>query len=120
MRTFTPLLLVIVVVVAVLGMPLVLMGPMHQEMGCPWGMGQTAICATSVLAHIQHWQAVFSIILVELLAVAALTIFAFRHWQLSVLPNRSFQRIRYRNSTPNRPTLLQELFAQGILHPKSF
>lgn len=119
-RTFTPLLLTIVVIVAVLGLPLLLASPVHHDMGCPFMSGQMAICAASVLQHIKHWQVAFAATLAELLLVAALALFALRQWELAALPERTFERIRARSRIPDRPTLLQELFSRGILNPKGF
>ncbi len=114
-RTYTPLLLAIVVIVAVLGMPVLLASPMHQEIGCPFMSGQTAICTSTVLEHLRHWQTAFATILAELLLIAALALAVMRQWRLS-LPEKRCERIRPRSRTPDRPTLLQELFSQGLLN----
>lgn len=118
LRAYVPFLLVIIVIVAVLGMPLFLASPMHHEMGCPFMSGQAAICATNILGHIQHWQTAFATILAEIFAIAALAFIALYQWRMIVLPERSFARIRIRSRTPARPTLLQELFSGGILNRK--
>ncbi|MSU73549.1 hypothetical protein EXS56_00210 [Candidatus Kaiserbacteria bacterium] len=118
LRAYTPLLLVIIVIVALLGMPLLLASPMHHEMGCPFVSGETAFCATSILEHITHWQTAFATVLAEMLAVAALALVALYQRRVVVLPGRSFARIRIRSRTPLRPTLLQELFSRGILNRK--
>ena len=97
-------------------MPLMLANPMHHEIGCPFAMGQTAICATSVLEHLQHWQIAFASIFAELLVIAALALVAVRYWELAALPEPSFARIRLRSCAPNKPTLFQELFSRGILN----
>ncbi|PIR84040.1 hypothetical protein COU18_01380 [Candidatus Kaiserbacteria bacterium CG10_big_fil_rev_8_21_14_0_10_51_14] len=118
-HTYLPLLFTIVVIAAVLGMPLILSSSMHYEMGCPFMSGQTAICVSPVLEHLRHWQTAFATILAELLLIAALTLLAMRQWYL-LLPEKRFERIRTRSRAPDRPTLLQELFARGILNPKIF
>ncbi len=117
---YTPLLLVVIVVIALLGMPLMLASSAHHEMDCTFMSGHMALCAMNVLQHIQHWQAAFAAILVELLLVAALAGIAMRQWEAVTLPERDFARIRIQNRVPARPTLLQELFSRGILHSKGF
>ena len=115
---YTPLLLVIVLVVAVLGMPLLLASPTHHEIGCPFLSGQAALCASNVLEHVRHWQTAFAAIFAEMLSIAALTLLVALQWGGGALPERSFARIRMRARVPARPTLLQELFSQGILNRK--
>jgi xanthine/uracil/vitamin C permease (AzgA family) len=109
---------VIVVIVAVLGMPLMLASPLHQETGCPFALGQTAMCATSTLEHMKHWQTAFATILAEMLIIVALALVALRQWKIVALPERSFARIQMRSRVPDRPTLFQELFTRGILNRK--
>ena len=114
---YTPLLLVVVVIVALLGMPLVLAGPMHHEMGCPFMSGQAALCVTSILEHIKHWQTAFAAVLFEIFTLCALALFLQRPLLGMLLAP---ERIRWRAHTdsPARPTLLQELYARGILNRK--
>lgn len=118
LRTYAPLILVIVVIVALLGMPLMLSSPLHHEMGCPFVPGQVALCATNIFEHITHWQTAFAMILAEILAVVALVLVALYQWRLVAPPEPGFARIRMRRRVPERPTLLQELFSQGILNRK--
>lgn len=118
LRAYTPFLIGLVVLVAVLRMPLMLATPMHHEIGCPFAMGQAALCATSVLEHVRHWQIAFASILAQLLVIAALALITLREWQRLVLPDRSFARVRLRPRAPDRPTLFQELFSRGILNRK--
>ena len=118
LQAYTPLLLVIIVIVALLGMPLLLASPMHHEMGCPFTSGEAIFCATNFLQHITHWQTAFAIVLGEILVIAALALVALYQWRTIVLPGRRFARIRMRSRTPMRPTLLQELFSRGILNRK--
>ncbi len=118
LQTYAPLLLVVVIIVALLGMPLLLASPVHHEIGCPFVSGETAFCATNFLEHITHWQTAFAVVLGEILVIAALVLAASHQWRLAALPERGFARIRVRRRTPERPTLLQELFSQGILNRK--
>lgn len=73
-----------------------------------------------VLEHVTHWQIAFAAIFAELLVVAAFALVAFQQWELAALPERSHVRIRIRSRAPYRPTLFQELFAQGVIHSKAF
>ena len=116
---YIPLLLVIVVVVALLGMPLIIASPMHHEMGCPFMSEQAALCVTSILEHIKHWQTAFAAVLFEIFTLCALALFLQRPLLGMLLAP---ERIRWRAHTdsPARPTLLQELFSRGILNPKVF
>ncbi|MBI2611064.1 hypothetical protein HYW60_03990 [Candidatus Kaiserbacteria bacterium] len=118
LRAYALLALTLFVLVALFG-AFALMGPMHTEMGCPFMLGQTALCASSILEHLNHWQIAFSSILAELLVLAALALAFSRVWDLHSLPERSFERIRLRRRTPERPTLMQELFSGGILHRRA-
>ena len=114
-HAYTPLFLVILVIVAVFGMPLMLASPMHHDTGCPFMSGQAAICVASILEHIQHWQIAFATILGEILLIAALALVAAWQWKTHDPPQRSFARIWMRSRAPDRPTLLQELFSETPL-----
>lgn len=118
LQAYTPIFLVIIVIVVVLGMPFMLANPMHHEMGCPFMSGQTAMCTASVLEHMRHWQTAFATILAELLLIATFALVAMYQWPIAGLPERSFARMRTRIRIPERPTLLQELFSNGILNRK--
>ena len=120
LRAYTPFLLAIVVIVAVLGMPLLLLAPVEHRMGCPFTDGSTAMCTMVALEHLTRWQATFAMILVELLMIAAFALFAIQRFELMAPFKPSFARIRLRARAPTRPTLLQEIFSSGILNPKSF
>ena len=118
MRAYTPLFLAIVVMAAVFGMPLLLSGPMNHEMGCPFDQGEAAMCAMSVLEHMKYWQLAFASIVLELLAVAALTFIAYGKWKGIAPRTPGFGRILAHSHVPARPTLFQELFSRGILNRK--
>jgi len=89
----------------------------HAEHGsCPLLSNQHSLCATP-LEHLGHWQIVFTAVLAELAALFALgAIFGIG---ISLSPE-AYRRTawRYRSHAPRRPTILQELFSQGILHRK--
>lgn len=111
-----PFLLGVIVIVAVLGMPLMLATPMiHHEMGCPFAMGETAMCSMSVFDHIRNWQIAFAAIFAELL-MAALVLVALRQWELLTMPEPQCAYVHIRSRAPDKPTLFQELFSRGILN----
>ncbi len=119
-RVFAPFLLTGFLLVAVLGMPLVLAGPTHHEAGCPFAIGQAALCATSVFEHVKHWQIAFATILAELLIAAALLYARISQWGSRPLSGYAPARIRVQGRAPHKPTFMQELFSRGILHTKVF
>lgn len=105
-------------VVATFGLYLTFATPGHHDAGCPLMPGVEVICNSSLLGHLEHWKSAFAATLVNfftLLAVAAVVIAAvpFR------LPDKKYERFRTRVCDPDRPPLFQELFSQGILHPKA-
>ena len=89
----------------------------HAEHGsCPFSPGQHSACATP-LEHLGHWQAVFTATFAEVLVLFALLVCFVV--STTVVPNaQRHTPWSYRQYKPPRPTLLQELFSQGILHRK--
>lgn len=90
----------------------------HHAAGCPLMVGQATLCANSLLAHLDYWQDVFVAVVVNTFALFALVILVvvvlpFR------LPDKRRARIDLCPPKPDRPPLFQELFSQGILHPKA-
>lgn len=84
--------------------------------GCPASGAEHALCV-SPLEHLGHWQAVFMAIFADLLVLLSL---AAALWvsigpAVKVLQPSTWRLSRHE---PPRPTLLQELFSQGILHRK--
>jgi len=95
--------------------------------GCPFMTHEQTLCSMSVLDHIGSWQSVFSAVvpsLTLLLSVLVTAVFV-----LSVAPNLLLKQ-RFRELPLSRELLhrtysfsyrpLQELFSNGILHPKLF
>jgi len=94
---------------------------------CPFMSHEEVICSMSTLDHLTAWKSAFMAALPSLtlllLAIAAIVLV------LSVAPNL-LQRQRYRTVLPIRYLTertysysyrpLQELFSNGILHPKLF
>jgi hypothetical protein len=84
---------------------------------CPFMIGQQSICPMDAVHHLQMWQ-VFSTVVIPLFEILLFSLCVFvvlRFWYSSP-PLFSFTRQQYKKSfTP----LYQQLFSQGILHPKA-
>ncbi len=89
----------------------------HAEHGsCPFSPAQHSLCTTP-LEHLAHWQVVFTAVFTEILVLFALIVVFFSNGVLSPdSPRQTWWRDR--RNVHLRPTLLQELFSQGILHRK--
>ena len=87
----------------------------HEHSGCS-SPTQHTLCATP-LEHLGHWQGVFTAIFAEILALFVLVALYFTYTSLTVDSLKS-ALWNYRKKVLLRPTLLQELFSQGILHRK--
>ena len=97
--------------------------------GCPFMSHEEVLCSMSTLDHVSAWKSVFTVIapsftlLLLVLALAAVEIV------FAIAPNL-LSRQRYRQKTLSREIRdriytfsyrpLQELFSNGILHPKLF
>ncbi len=84
-------------------------GPMHESVGCPFFRGETVLCASSILEHLNHWQIAFSSILAELLVTSlALTLFVLLAFADSIsfspvsLSPHATLRVRHTPSSPRR------------------
>ena len=111
------LILIAFILAAVFGVYAVALAPMGEEVGCPFAMGQSAVCA-ALFEHLSHWQSAFAAILAELLVVATLFIFFVR--SRVPVPKNSWP-LRYRLRVFRHiPLPLQEAFSSGILNPKIF
>lgn len=101
-------------VAAVTGPVLTFATPHHH---CPFVAGEMSFCITT-LSHLDHWQVAFAAILMELSVLIAIAlVFSSRSWSLHLQLSSAAPPIpRYRS---RRPTLFQELFSQGLLHPKA-
>jgi len=106
---------VVFLIGAVFGFSFLMFEPMGHGMGCPFAAG-TALCPAP-LTHLAHWQAAFAAVLAELILLAALAPSLFSGPDFSPSPPR--RRKRWEVSASDAPTLLQELFAQGILNRKA-
>lgn len=91
--------------------------------GCPFmPPGQTVVCTMSAFQHISAWQSMFTGTLQSGSAILLLLLAAIVFLQAKPRPAfaeaRRYSRVHER--IPSRPTVLQELLAQGILNPKLF
>lgn len=103
-------------VMVVLGPLSILSMSENHEIGCPFMQGQMSICAMSVFDHIEHWQSAFTTTLVDSLPYIAVVAAIGFAW---LLPRRN----EWSPPPPTyaaRPTLFQELFAQGLLNSKTY
>lgn len=115
-RTFFIVVVLVILFVAVLGMPLMLSGHSHHAL-CPFLSDIPATCPFSTLVHIEHWQSAFASIFLELLALGVL-ILVLILWRARAPVHRKHIRWRSLSHIPDRPTLMEELFRKGILNRK--
>lgn len=115
-KVLAPIALFAFVLTAVFGLYLPTMAHMGHE-GCPFAPASTAVCVAT-LAHLEHWQSSFAAVLLKLLVLAAVVLILIARVDFIVQQEVQFVRYRLRVGVPKRPTLLQELFAQGILNRK--
>lgn len=115
----TSVLLVVFVLMAGFGLFMPMNGHAGHAAPCPFALGGAALCAAP-LAHIEHWQTTFMAVLVETFVLLALAVAFF--WRYDLFDpdvgrgKTSWSFVR----ASVRPSLLQELFSNGILHPKIF
>lgn len=106
--------LIIFLVVSVFGMYAMSAHAGH-ETGCAF-LPSAIACETSLVAHIDHWQAAFVSIL-EILLLAAL-LFLRPQLLLGILPQLQRHHLDFRRTASHKPTLTQELFSRGIHNRK--
>ena len=105
---------VIFVFVALFGLSLLLSHSGHHA-GCPLMAAEEVMCESTIFEHVSIWQALF-VSIVNTLLTLILTVFV--SWKIET-PKLEFEHVRLRCiSRAPRPTLLQELYAQGILNRK--
>ncbi len=118
-RVLTSFLLAIMVIMAVFGVPFALSN-MHHDVGCPYMPGTDAMCPVGFLAHLGHWQTAFLGVIINTFAFYILALAFFGITAFARPPDRHYIRLRsYDRRTP-RSTLLQILFARGLIHSKAF
>lgn len=118
MRVFVSVALLAFLTVATLGVYLSSAAPDHHGAGCPLMVGQATLCIGSPLAHLDHWQDVFVAVIVNTFALFGLVILTIVVLPFR-LPDKRRARVDSRPPGPDLPPLFQELFSQGILHPKA-
>ena len=117
MRTYAIPILIAFCVAAVFGLYLPTTGHAGHEEGCIFAPGGTAICAAP-LAHLEHWQSAFAAVLVELLLFFTLSLIFFTRYDLFDPDVGRHATYRPPKFAPIRPSLLQELYSDGILNRK--
>jgi len=115
-RLCTSIVLTAFIVAAVFGLYTIIFSSMEHETGCPFSVGASACMAP--LEHLSHWQSSFAAIAAELVALFALVLIVVGSLGLLSADVRQYRLFKQRERIPKRPTLLQELFSQGILHRK--
>jgi hypothetical protein len=88
-----------------------------HESHCPFVAGEMSFCATT-LEHLDHWQLAFSAVVVEILVFLGIAI-VLSVWPILLLVRQSTAPPNILSRRLRRPTMLQELFSQGLLHPKA-
>lgn len=110
-------LLVALSAVALFGLSVMFMDPMHGG-GCPFAFThEAAVCGDTALSHFSMWQSAFAATLASLLvAIFAVGLSLSKRHDNDFLI--SGVRALSRTREPFRPPLFQELFSQGLLNPK--
>jgi len=103
------------IIAAVFGLYLTIVSPMGHA-GCPFSVGASACMAP--LEHLTHWQSSFVAIAAELVLIFTLVLVVVGSFGLLSADVWQYRLFKQRERIPKRPTLLQELFSQGILHRK--
>lgn len=93
----------------------------HHEPGCPFMPGEYAICQMDVFDHIAAWHSAFTGILPTILLIALAITLVFAYWLTSCdrPPDLRYAISRRETHAHDTPPPYQELFSNGILHPKS-
>lgn len=115
----TALLLLSLVVVG--GFGLVLMTDHHHELGCPFMLGEEAVCGMDILDHISAWQQMFSV------AIPALFVLAYSVIIVTACLWKFFDPPDFKLSVPSSIRVpifrifnpCQELFSCGVLNPRA-
>ncbi len=111
----TSIILAAFIVAALFGLYLAIVSPIEHA-DCPFSIGASDCMAP--LEHLVHWQSSFATIIAKLVAFIALVLVVVGSFGLLHADVRQYRAFRQRERIPKRPTLMQELFSQGILHRK--
>ena len=104
------------VLVGTFGMTAFLNDPMHSG-HCPFTLDESAICTTSILQHLGHWQAAFADIVASGLLIAIFVLVQILP-DIFKLPDRRRAALFQIHRRPEPVLLFQQLFSQGILNRK--
>lgn len=95
---------------------LVLLSHADHHSGCPLA-AQAVLCESTIIEHFSIWQSMLASVVAALVLLLGFSLFVTVHG-LVPLPAHERLRIRLVACVSRRPTLLQELFSQGILNRK--
>lgn len=116
-RPYVLIVSVLFVLIAAFGLPLT--SSIFMDHGeCPFMVSGTVLCAVP-LTHITHWKVAFAATLVEALFLSTLVLLLLLQPRIADFSRFRSTCLLRRRQMPELPTLLQELFSQGILHPKA-
>jgi hypothetical protein len=93
----------------------------HETSGCPFMPGEhAALCQMTATDHISAWQSMFAAVVPTMLILgllAAVFVATWRHWYPPPdIPTHSFFYTKQKELVII--PLFQQLFSDGILHPK--
>lgn len=112
MHRYTATLLIVFLLAAIFGL-FISFGSMHHDAGCPFSQGEVVLCGP--LEHVGHWQSAF----VAVVAVITGFLVVLATSSLLVPSIQKSCTAQNHRRTPFRPSVMQELFAGGILNPKA-
>jgi hypothetical protein len=119
-RTILASLLVIALIAgAVFGLYVMVGGHFTHEAGCTFMPASLALCAMP-FAHLKDWQAVYSAIFAQVVMLLSLVAVCARGRLLGPLREKLRQSFAFAVlfRAPQRPSLFQELYSDGILNRK--
>jgi len=115
MHTTVVLVVAVFVAGAAFGLFVPIGGHAEHDAGCMVAFGEVVVCAAS-LAYFSDWRAIFaSALVVVSMLLPGVAIFC---RAVPVAPLIVPWRYRQNEARPVRPTDMQELFSDGILHRK--
>ena len=110
------LLAVLLFSVVALGPSTVLAAAESTDTGCPFMVGETSFCSMSLFEHIEHWQSTFTFTLVKFLSFFTVVV----PFILVLLVVSRPKLYEWFSEYVRFPTLLQQLFSQGLLNSKAY
>jgi hypothetical protein len=106
-----------VLAVTLFGLPTLLSRADHH-VGCPLAIMRAAPCESTIIEHVSMWDSLFAASIVSLALVFTFVAFVSIKSGAILLTH---ERLRLRSSAlaSERPTILQELYSQGIHNRKA-